>query len=168
MITANRRASATIAFFIPRRLAGTRADMAKVVQHPSAANYRQKLDRTARDAEEKEYQRQHRKYLKKNKPQRDRLRAMKKIRHAAADRIEYPMERAARALAERKYPSPGRDQDSAFVDAYRDLFHKVIAAAEDVVIAELESKLGKEGRRKFEKFWRDEDDDEDVINDESK
>jgi hypothetical protein len=147
----------------------TRADKAKVVQHPSAANYKQKLDRAARDAEEKEYQRQHRKYLKKTKPQRDRLRAMKKIRYAAADRIEYSIETAARALADRKYPSPGHDQDCAFIDAYRDLFHKVIAAAEGVIIAELESKLGKEGRRQFENFLRDEsDDDEDMIDVEAK
>lgn len=94
---------------------------------------------------------------------------MKKLRYAAEYRIECPIERAARALAVRRYPSPGRDQDSAFVDAYRDLFHKVIAAAEGIVLTELESKVGKEGRLKFEKFWREvaEDEDEEVFDVES-
>ena len=146
--------------------------MAKVVQHPRVASYKQKLDRAAREAEEKEYHRQHRKALKKNKPERDRSRALKKLRYAAEYHIECSIERTARALADRKYPSPGRDQDSAFVDAYRDLFHKVIAAAEGIVIAELESKVGKEGRRKFEKYLRsmgeELDDEDDLIDVESK
>jgi hypothetical protein len=82
-------------------------------------------DRAAREAEDKEYQRQHRKALKKNKPERDRLRALKDLRFAAEYRIEVAIDTAARAVADRKYPSPGRDRNSAFVDAYRDLTHKV-------------------------------------------
>ena len=87
--------------------------MAKVVQHPRAENYKQKLARTAREAEEKEYRRQHRKDLKKNKPKRDRLRTLKKLRYTAEHRVEAAIMTAARAPADRKYPSPGRDQDSA-------------------------------------------------------
>jgi hypothetical protein len=75
---------------------------------------------------------QHRKALKKSKPERDRLRALKHLRYTAESRVELAIETAAGALADRKYPSPGRDRKSAFVDEYRDLTHKVIAAAEGI------------------------------------
>jgi hypothetical protein len=70
--------------------------------------------------------------LKKSKPERDRLRALKHLRYTAESRVELAIETAAGALADRKYPSPGRDRKSAFVDEYRDLTHKVIAAAEGI------------------------------------
>ena len=53
--------------------------MAKVVQHPKAASYQRKLDHDARQAEEKEYRRQRRGELKKTKPERDRLKALRRL-----------------------------------------------------------------------------------------
>ena len=62
-------------------------------------------------------------------------------------------------------PSPGRDQDSLSSTHIAISFHKVIAAAEGIVLTELESKVGEEGRLKFEKFLREvaEDEDEEVF-----
>jgi hypothetical protein len=106
--------------------------MAKVVQHPKAASYQRKLDHDARQAEEKEYRRQRRGELKKTKPERDRLKALRRLELVIVERIPFAIEMTARALAERKFPLPGRERKSAFFDAYQDLTYNVIAAAEAI------------------------------------
>ena len=99
--------------------------MAKVVQHPKAASYQRKLDHDARQAEEKEYRRQRRGELKKTKPERDRLKALRRLELVIVERIPFAIEMTARALAERKFPLPGRERKSAFFDAYQDLTQNV-------------------------------------------
>jgi hypothetical protein len=104
--------------------------MGKVVEHPRAGIGRQRRDRAAREAEEKAVRRRRRDYLKKTKPERDRL-SVASLCRMIEQRTGYVIWIAAREMAERKCPLPGPDQDTAFTDAYRNVANAAVRACEN-------------------------------------
>jgi hypothetical protein len=53
------------------------------------------------------------------------------MRNMIEDRTEYSIEKAALEIAKRKCPLPGRDQDTAFTDAYCNVANAAVRASEN-------------------------------------